>query len=290
MCRCCRGRRQPLSFRRRYPVRLDRAVPLQEGRSRMQADDRQVSEGTASEQLDLRVGELVEVRSEQEILATLDEHGRLDGLPFMPEMLQFAGQRLRVDKRDQDLRHHRQHRHVSHGAGDAPGGGPLRRVGPRWLSGRLPSLLEGGLAQARGQGDAGAGHGRGPRGRQWIGAATAPMHHGHPSRADTDRAGRLQRAHLRLSGDRDAQGGPDASPGVRPRPVHAGRHVQERPAAPDAPVPARPSVQQVPVAQPCLLPRLLLIHGGASYPFIDGKVRGRTPKETLDSRRGSWSR
>jgi hypothetical protein len=48
--------------------------------------------------LNLRVGELVEVRSEPEILATLDENGELESLPFMPEMLQFCGQRFRVDK------------------------------------------------------------------------------------------------------------------------------------------------------------------------------------------------
>lgn len=47
----------------------------------------------------LRVGEIVEVRSQQEILATLDEHGRLDELPFMPEMLRFCGQRFRIHKR-----------------------------------------------------------------------------------------------------------------------------------------------------------------------------------------------
>lgn len=41
-------------------------------------------------------GEIVEVRSESEILATLDEHGALDMLPFMPEMLQFCGRRFRV--------------------------------------------------------------------------------------------------------------------------------------------------------------------------------------------------
>lgn len=43
-----------------------------------------------------RAGDLVEVRSKQEILATLDEHGRLEGMPFMPEMLQYCGQRIRV--------------------------------------------------------------------------------------------------------------------------------------------------------------------------------------------------
>jgi hypothetical protein len=48
--------------------------------------------------LNLRVGELVEVRSAAEILATLDDKGELDALPFMPEMLQYCGQQLRVYK------------------------------------------------------------------------------------------------------------------------------------------------------------------------------------------------
>jgi len=48
--------------------------------------------------LDLRVGEVVEVRGEQEILATLDDRGELESLPFMPEMVQFCGRRFRVDK------------------------------------------------------------------------------------------------------------------------------------------------------------------------------------------------
>jgi hypothetical protein len=43
-----------------------------------------------------RTGDLVEVRSKEEILATLDQHGCMDGMPFMPEMLQFCGQRFRV--------------------------------------------------------------------------------------------------------------------------------------------------------------------------------------------------
>src|SRR5437762_557626 len=49
-------------------------------------------------QLDLRVGDLVEVRGQAEILATLDEHGELESLPFMPEMLKYCGQRLTVYK------------------------------------------------------------------------------------------------------------------------------------------------------------------------------------------------
>ena len=48
--------------------------------------------------LDLKVGDVVEVRSEAEILATLDENGELESLPFMPEMVRYCGQRLTVGK------------------------------------------------------------------------------------------------------------------------------------------------------------------------------------------------
>jgi hypothetical protein len=58
----------------------------------------QTDEVPAGHALNLRVGELVEVRSAAEILATLDERAELESLPFMPEMLQFCGRRLRVDK------------------------------------------------------------------------------------------------------------------------------------------------------------------------------------------------
>jgi hypothetical protein len=44
----------------------------------------------------LLVGDLVQVRSLQEIKDTLDESGSLDGLPFMEEMAAFCGQRFRV--------------------------------------------------------------------------------------------------------------------------------------------------------------------------------------------------
>ena len=43
-----------------------------------------------------RTGDVVEVRSKEEILAMLDEHGAVDGMPFMPEMLQYCGGRFRV--------------------------------------------------------------------------------------------------------------------------------------------------------------------------------------------------
>jgi hypothetical protein len=38
------------------------------------------------------------MRSAEEILATLDDRGCLDALPFMPEMLQYCGKRFRVFK------------------------------------------------------------------------------------------------------------------------------------------------------------------------------------------------
>src|SRR5690348_4546059 len=49
--------------------------------------------------LRLRPGETVEVRSEAEILRTLDSQGRLDALPFMPEMLEYCGKQFKVYKR-----------------------------------------------------------------------------------------------------------------------------------------------------------------------------------------------
>jgi hypothetical protein len=106
--------------------------------------------------LNLRVGELVEVRSENEILATLDEKGELEALPFMPEMRQFCGQRLRVHKRAAKLCHtisgtgiHRMENAVHLAGvrcdGQAHGG----------CQAGMPDLLERGLAQAGGRGRAG---------------------------------------------------------------------------------------------------------------------------------------
>ena len=46
----------------------------------------------------LRAGDWVEVRSKEEILETLDKNGRLEEMPFMPEMLQYCGQRFQVYK------------------------------------------------------------------------------------------------------------------------------------------------------------------------------------------------
>jgi len=47
----------------------------------------------------LRPGDLVEVRTANEILRSLDSNGTLDGLPFMPEMVEFCGRGYRVFQR-----------------------------------------------------------------------------------------------------------------------------------------------------------------------------------------------
>ena len=47
----------------------------------------------------LRPGDLVEVRNPREVSLTLDGHGTLDRLPFMPEMVDYCGKRFLVSKR-----------------------------------------------------------------------------------------------------------------------------------------------------------------------------------------------
>ena len=56
-------------------------------------------EETTMEVLGLHRGEVVEVRSPAEILATLDDRGCLNNLPFMPEMISRCGRLFTVDRR-----------------------------------------------------------------------------------------------------------------------------------------------------------------------------------------------
>jgi len=51
------------------------------------------------ETLNLQPGELVEVKSVNEIVETLDERQKYKGLYFMPEMEKFCGKKFRVFKR-----------------------------------------------------------------------------------------------------------------------------------------------------------------------------------------------
>jgi hypothetical protein len=52
-----------------------------------------------NEVLNLQPGEWVQVRSLDEISATLDEKGKYKGLYFMPEMKKYCGQKFRVFKK-----------------------------------------------------------------------------------------------------------------------------------------------------------------------------------------------
>jgi hypothetical protein len=52
-----------------------------------------------TKRLNLHAGEFVEIRSREEILATLDSRGELDALPFMPEMERLCGREARVHRR-----------------------------------------------------------------------------------------------------------------------------------------------------------------------------------------------
>ena len=60
---------------------------------------RTMTETSTNRSLGLRANEWVQVRSKAEILSTLDRNGRLDEMPFMPEMLKFCGLRFKVGKR-----------------------------------------------------------------------------------------------------------------------------------------------------------------------------------------------
>jgi hypothetical protein len=58
-----------------------------------------MNEGDGLPPTGLRSGDRIRIRGAAEILATLDENGRLDGLPFMPEMLRWCGETARVRAR-----------------------------------------------------------------------------------------------------------------------------------------------------------------------------------------------
>ena len=61
--------------------------------------NQKASKAVTTKGLNLKPGELVEVRSEKEIFGTLDNEGKLGGLSFNPEMTKYCGKRFRVYKR-----------------------------------------------------------------------------------------------------------------------------------------------------------------------------------------------
>jgi len=244
----------------------------------VQTDDARTTEPSRPpEGLDLKIGELVEVRSPEEILATLDERGRLDALPFMPEMLQFAGKQLRVSKRafktcDQvkNSGMYRMERTVHlEGVrcdGSAHGG---------CQAGCLIFWKEGWLKRVE------------PDGQPQPAPATATV-----ATLET-----LQRE------TRPPGAGPDeeifscqntATPEAAPTHIpgwDVRQYVQDVTSG-NAPLGqvlrglAIHLFNKFQWANRRFLPRFLLVNGGRSYPSIEGRVVGRTPKETLDLQPG----
>ena len=100
----------------------------------------------------LKPGDVVEVRAPDEILGTLDREGAIDAMPFMPEMLQYVGQRFTVSRRVEKICDTvsggaaKEPEDARHGSTRRPA---LRRLGSRRLPGRVPALLEGGVASSR---------------------------------------------------------------------------------------------------------------------------------------------
>lgn len=54
---------------------------------------------TSADRRPLRPGDVVEVRSAAEILATMDSDAAVEGMPFMPEMARYVGRRFTITRR-----------------------------------------------------------------------------------------------------------------------------------------------------------------------------------------------
>jgi hypothetical protein len=233
--------------------------------------------------LELRVGELVEVRSEDEILATLDERGEFEGLPFMPEMLQFCGRRFTVGKRAMKL------------CDTISGGGMHRMEHAVHLQGvRCNGQAHGGCQAAcliywK---------------EVWLKRADA----GHA----TDAAAPLQArpGHSLPLLDQATRKAVDEAPGeelfacqatellraapTRIQPWDLGQYVDDVRSNNAGFFTVLRSViigafNEYQDLSARLLPRWLRIHGGKRYPFLDG-AQHRTPTENLDLRPGELVR
>ncbi|GAA2867173.1 hypothetical protein GCM10010517_26710 [Streptosporangium fragile] len=245
--------------------------------------------------LNLRVGETVEVLGEAEIMATLDEKGELDELPFMPEMLAFCGRRLTVHKVAHKLcdtisrtgmRRMERAVHLT-GArcdGQAHGGCQtacqfywkeawLRRVDPAGSppppapppSGRAPSALPEDLAAGRALLPVLTAATRkppGPGGEERFSCQATELLRAAPTCLPLKDVGQYVK---------DVRTG-NTGPLFTLRSILVGlfNRFQERSAR--------------------VLPHRLRIRGGLRWGFVRGRVVGTTPTATLDLRPGEWVR
>jgi hypothetical protein len=245
------------------------------------------SKHAQAQHLDLRIGELVEVRSESEILATLDEDGRLEALPFMPEMLQFAGKRMRVHKRAikacDTIRNTGMYRmdHAVHleGArcdGQAHGGcqaGCLLYWKDAWLKPVEP--------EAGAPADA-------------LPAPVQPQAHaGTPACTVTTL---LEQTRAAAADTGEERFSCQATEMPRAAPVHipgwdARQYVRDVTSGNARPLAMTRGLlvllfNKFQSVTRRFLPRWLLVNGGRDYPFLEGKLQGSTPKEALDLQPG----
>ena len=234
--------------------------------------------------LGLKVGELVEVRSAEEIRATLDENGELGGLPFMPEMLAFCGRRLTVHKvahkscdniARTGLRRMTDAVHLTESRCDGSAHGGCENA--------LLAVLEGAVAQARRPRRPGSCRRRtrviGCSCRcWWRRRRSEPFEDGEPRYSC--QATEMLRATPQ----------PHAAQG--PQPVPGGRHVRQRRRPGGPPVLPGRRVQPLPGPQQAVPARASCGSGAActGASCKGGVTSGRTPTEHLDLRPGELVR
>jgi len=101
-----------LSFRARKRIRqiyhVNAVTPIKKilfpEKYKQKTTTKKVSPVPEQDILDLQPGEWVQVRSIDEISATLDDSGKYKGLLFMPEMEKFCGKKFKVFKRAQVIK------------------------------------------------------------------------------------------------------------------------------------------------------------------------------------------
>ena len=215
----------------------------------------------------LRVGDLVEVRSADEILATLDERGELENLPFMPEMLAFCGRRMTVHK-------------VAHKLCDSTGWSGMRAL-PRavHLTGaRCNGSAHGGCETACSlfwkeqwlrKVDPNRAGGAGGRDTEPGRSAVAAC----PRDQRTARTRARRRAEVLVPGDRDPAGRTGRLASERGQPVRPGRLLRQRERPLRHAVGPRGAVQPIPGAEPPPAPRAAPDQGGSALGVPGGSQR-----------------
>jgi hypothetical protein len=239
--------------------------------------------------LNLRAGELVEVRSEEEILRTLDSSGALEFLPFMPEMLKFCGKQFRVYKRADKTcdtiewqKHLRRMENAVHleelRCNGAAHGGCQAGCLIHWKEAWLKRVAEPLHAPASGNSDAGAGDGSN---RETPVCTTETLM--KATRVDTgetdDEVFSCQATELLRATTSPI---PWWQPSQYVRDVRSG-NVGVRQVIRGLLVGLFNKFQQ---ANARLFPRFCLIRGCRNYPFVEGKAPDKGPRSVLDLQPG----